>query len=458
MINGRTFITILMIIFTVFFLFMFSGSAKMLWSDYNRNSFVQEDLVYKEPQTAAAGDMAYFGQYASVFGILRQWCGYRQWDIQQYGREGLSALAARPPRWAVVDGAYVQGEAVDILTQWAKAGVILVIHGGDWDFSSLSEEARALMGVRALAEEEKALEGIHLYPGFLLGGEALYQVLQPEDAKRQDMDLTADWFLLSANTKTYMSGILPKDTPVPLAAQRMADGSMAGRDAPPLLWQNMQYPQGVFVLNGGYLEDFGGLGMLSAMEWAGSDYQLYPIVNAQSLALANFPSFAQENLEEMERIYARGSKAVLRDVVWPGLVASASNSGHALTLMLRPGIREWAEPDGQFLIYFMKMLREVGAEAGVSLWTEAGIDGEAQRQKARAFLEEHMPEYHFQVAYVGQADFADMAGEGYGILLKPPASGEDLFQLGQGGGSYGFVPVTMPPVRAFLRICAKNPS
>ena len=50
--------------------------------------------------------------------------------------------------------------------------------------------------------------GIHLYSGFLLGGEAIYKADTDEEEKNQDMDLVFPWYHLTNGTKIYMKGML----------------------------------------------------------------------------------------------------------------------------------------------------------------------------------------------------------------------------------------------------------
>ena len=57
-----------------------------------------------------------------------------------------------------------------------------------------------------------------------------------------------------------------------------------------------------------------------------SSFELYPVVNAQSLSVADYPSFAQENQENLQRIYSSGLKMVSQNIIWPSLLSMSKQS------------------------------------------------------------------------------------------------------------------------------------
>ena len=110
------------------------------------------------------------------------------------------------------------------------------------------------------------MDGIHLYAGFLLGGETYYQAVEDEDKGYQDMELRFPWYQLASGTKVYMTGI-PEDE------------SIDTEDYPVVIWRKSFGSAYVFAVNGGYMEGVTGLGLLSAMSAEIYSYEIYPAVS-----------------------------------------------------------------------------------------------------------------------------------------------------------------------------------
>jgi len=55
-------------------------------------------------------------------------------------------------------------------------------------------------------------------------------------------------------------------------------------------------------VNDDFLTDVSGIGILSAMTAQISDYEIYPVVNAQNLVAADMSAFSSENEEKMQTI------------------------------------------------------------------------------------------------------------------------------------------------------------
>lgn len=116
----------------------------------------------------------------------------------------------------------------------------------------------------------------------------------------------------------------------------------------------------VFAVNGDYMEDEAGLGILTGMLYETRDYLIYPVVNAQNLIMANFPGLAEENTVQMQDIYGNTASAVNRDIVWTSIISSYEKSHIGLTCMLAPKLDydNAAKPDGTMLNYYVKMINE----------------------------------------------------------------------------------------------------
>lgn len=83
----------------------------------------------------------------------------------------------------------------------------------------------------------------------------------------------------------------------------------------------------IFCVNGDYLADISAVGILDAMMGETYDYDIYPVINAQNLVIADLPAFVSENEEEMQKRYSQSAQAVYQEIVWPSLTSIASRTG-----------------------------------------------------------------------------------------------------------------------------------
>ena len=244
MISRRNFFTMTILMSVIFFLCMFLNNMKDFSNDYKENAFATgtaEDYpskvnIYvpdgqrKEQKTTdetageTAGEapisvsrnrVACIGEEGGMPAkVVREWASYTKRDFAGYqtlascdhgetGKELLEML--------VIDSAYVDWEnetETDFLLGCIKGGTHLVFATLP-DVSVIRDcrQVRELLGIREVVQEETAVSGIHLYEGFLLGGEMVYQAEEKEERKWQDMELTFPWYQLTSGTKVYMKGI-----------------------------------------------------------------------------------------------------------------------------------------------------------------------------------------------------------------------------------------------------------
>ena len=258
---------------------------------------------------------------------------------------------------------------------------------------------RALLGIRDIAGNEVELTGVKLFSGFLLGGDAIYQATTEKEQKLQDLTLSVPWYLTRHGTKTYMVGM-------------MEDEEIENEDLPGIIWRSGYGQAQVFAVNGSYMYDSTGLGILSGILYEAQGYELHPVVNAQSLSVANFPDFAMENTEEMTEIYARNLRRLQMDLLWPNLIAATSRMNYQMSCFLTPqldyaGQQELYPGD---LTFYLRQFREQGAEAGLSLSHLPGADLQKKVGLDPEFFEETGSAYEYGAAYVGSEDLDALAG------------------------------------------------
>ena len=413
MVSRRNFLSIAAIMLVTFFMFQFTNVALDLLNDYEENKYAV-DVGSLTGRAAAFGAdpggipaqtpwgtdrpcVAYIGGTDRPSGqIAAAWAAYSKRELIAAADLTAYSPGERAPELIILDGASLDWNtgACQRLLDYAAQGSSLV-------FANLPSASairgipalQELLGIAEVREERADVEEIYLYDGFLLGGEVIYKVNDPVDAWRQDLELTMPWYTLATGTKVYMKGTPAGE--VPLA------------DHPPVIWRRSLGGAYVFAVNGSYMDDAAGLGILSAMSFESSAYSVYPVVNAQNLVLANYPNLALENGREMSRYYSMSMRGVYRDILWPDLTAVYKRGSLGLTCMMSMQLdySDRALPDkGQFLFY-MKLINELHGEVGLSGTQVSDVPVPEKLMADFTFLDNALLDYRFTSFYAG--DLAD---------------------------------------------------
>lgn len=429
MVSRRNYLTIAMMFVILLFMFQFTGVMKEQLSEYESNeyaddtttSFQRSDAFLAEQTSADACEVIYVGEAGGAEeSVVKTWCSYRKRTF--FGSSSLALLDSLQDdalQVLVVDGSKVTSEEeVAVLRREAQMGVTVI-------FATLPQSSvireyrdlRELLGIRAVIADEIPLAGMHLFSDFLLGGEEIYEVTEPGEEERQDMNPSVPWYTTGAGTKTYMVGTLSDETieqtvDDEIRAQYMGMEEEAAKNSllPAILWRNSVDTAKIFCVNGDYLADISAVGILDAMMGETYDYDIYPVINAQNLVIADLPAFVSENEEEMQKRYSQSAQAVYQEIVWPSLTSIASRTGAKMTCMMTPQFTytDEEEPDGENVTYYLKRLKEEHAEAGLSADSREGIPLSEKIKQDQTFWQTYAPSYRFLSLY---ADGVKSIGE-----------------------------------------------
>lgn len=408
MVSRRNFITITLIMLVLLFMFQTPEVVKDRMNDYDTNAYARStgssfsDRDMKESVASTWGDagehIVYIGNAydQSTGSMVRQWCTYSKRYLDAYSSILKYSLDKnRIPDAVVIDCKFLDTDkGTKRLENLASQGVNLIF----CNLPNLRKlkgnmPLRELLGIRAILFDRVHVKGIHLQEGLLLGGEKVYRLDDKMDESMQDMNLAMPWYQTASSAKIYMTGIL--------------DGNAEYENLPAVIWRNSVGKAKVFAVNGNYMSSNVGLGLLEGMIYETKQYTLYPIVNAQTLAVLNYPCLASENEEEMMSRYSRPLRAVYRDLVWPGLAATTEKSQNKMTCFLTPqqDYTDANEPQGDLLTYYLKLLQERKGEAGLSASVQRGKGLEYKLKADVKCLREAVPGYEYVSLY--QARLAD---------------------------------------------------
>lgn len=277
---------------------MFQMTNVMLerWNNYEENSFVRnlEELPKESDAFTLAdaksetsrGVAVYIGnEKASAFEVVQQWAVYTKQNfmscetLEDY-QKSAGALAAYPEKMVIIHSGDIDWTDEASWKCLKEADGSLVFCGlPEAGLIKKSAGLRGLLGIAQVRAEETTVEGLRLEAGFLLGGGAEYRTIDAEEnERRQDMDLTFPWYILSEDTEIYMRGI-PEEGDKPLELEEL----------PAVIWRAPGKGAYAYAVNGDYMEGTYGLGLLSAMWADGKECEIYPVVNAQNLVAVNYP-------------------------------------------------------------------------------------------------------------------------------------------------------------------------
>lgn len=416
MISRRNYFASVMLIVVLMFLLMASTVLRDRWNDYNANAHLSvpgSDLSgvniawENEAGTSDTGSCVLIGSSENDLGLtVLEWTEYSRRDFSEY--PSLAAYDHRPdtkrPEMIAIDSDYINwqtGEDTQRLANYASQGINLVfLTLPDVSVVRSSAPLKNLLGISAVAGENLEADGIFLYSGFLLGGEKVY--LPPDNPAPEAVEQFVfpgntsesgkpvfDYYLLGAGTKLYMRGIPDGDN--------IEEG-----DYPALIWRRSQGSSYVFAVNGGYMEGAAGLGILTAISSDMHPYEIYPVVNAQSMILVNYPVLSNENAEEIKRLYSRSIQDVHQEIIWPDIWRTIQPYDYKVTCMVSPQLDydDDTPPQADRWEYYLKIFNEDEAEAGLSLENPFGTPASVQAEEDEKFFADNS-DYIFFSAYAG---------------------------------------------------------
>lgn len=418
MVSRRNFFSITLIMLVVVFMFQVPEVVKNQVNNYGQNEYEESaDTSFAEesayvPSVSDAQKSGRFVVYIgdegddAVGNTVKQWCLYTKRHLQSF----KSASQFQPdkenlPEAVLVDAAYLDlGKDVTILADLTDLGINLIFCNlPDVSEVSKTPKLRMVLGIHSVIQDKITVEGIRLMDGFLLGGLKEYILDETMEEEQQDLELVMPWYRISGGAKMFMHGMM--DDEVMEENYMMTEGDVItkNQNLPAVIWRNKFRDGMVFAVNGDYLSTNAGIGILSAMMLEMKEYDIYPVVNAQNMVILNFPDLADENGEAMMERYSRPLKAVYRDIIWPGLVSIAQQNAYKMTCMVAPQM-DYADnlrPEGDMLVYYMKLFQEQKAETGLSGSCHEGTSVSGKLDEDLEFFDKYVPDYTLLSLYQG---------------------------------------------------------
>lgn len=430
MVSRRNYAAITAVMVIIFFLFQFLNMAKDHWNDYSENQYAVDvnelsgaDNVYVAPDSDELDQQStglipwekkkcvvcIGSNESNTMGeMIGNWALYMKRKIIYYEsisayENAISQKTQDTPQFVLVDPDFINWDDTKQIRslQTCVENGISVIFGKLPDASIVGSHKllRRLLGIDEIVQESVTGNGIHLYSGFLLGGEVIYKAYNEEEEKNQDMELTFPWYHLTSGTKIYMKGMLE-------------DPTVNIQEYPPLIWRKNFTTASVFAVIGDYMTDATGLGMLTAMLSEMQSYTIYPVVNAQNFIAANYPAAANENSSILRQMYSQTMRGFLRDVVWPAFSSINIKTSFSLSSMMtiQFDYTDTAKPNSEDIQYYMEAVNEEEGEMGYSAYNVSNTSISEMISEDADFWNKTLPDYQFASLYYG--DYSQKAVQG----------------------------------------------
>lgn len=430
MVSRRNYAAITAVMVIIFFLFQFLNMAKDHWNDYSENQYAVDmnelsgaDNVYVAPDSDELDQQStglipwekkkcvvcIGSNESNTMGeMIGNWALYMKRKISYYEsisayENAISKKTQDTPQFVLVDPDFINWDDTKQIRslQTCVENGISVIFGKLPDASIIGSHKllRRLLGIDEIVQESVTGNGIHLYSGFLLGGEVIYKAYNEKEEKNQDMELTFPWYHLTSGTKIYMKGMLE-------------DPTVNIQEYPPLIWRKNFTTASVFAVIGDYMTDATGLGMLTAMLSEMQSYTIYPVVNAQNFIAANYPAAANENSSILRQMYSQTMRGFLRDVVWPAFSSINIKTSFSLSSMMtiQFDYTDTAKPNSEDIQYYMEAVNEEEGEMGYSAYNVSNTSISEMISEDAEFWNKTLPDYQFASLYYG--DYSQKAVQG----------------------------------------------
>ena len=382
MISKRNYFSILLIFIATLLLFQGMQAGKVYLNNYNVNDHtgatkLTKESVWESPKISGSSfdigeelrreGILYVGEGNSVSArAAQEWAQYAKRAFLR-----VDALSKTPPKTLpgliLIPGSALE-DNIEAIDQWCKAGATVLCLGLPAPQTvSGNAKLKKLLGIRFVWQNQVHLEGVHLFSGFLLGGEHIYQAETPEDQEKQDLELDVPWYIVRTGTKTYMRGILSEEDQALAEVQKLKN-----EDHPALIWRNAYQKGFVYAVNGSYCENRKILmGLCAAVLSQRKETFLYPVVNAQVVSVLNFPTCSNENGEKVRAIYGMDQSKLESSIILPALISLSSRYGIKLTMFMTPQMdyEDGILPEPRLSHTFMGQINEIGSEVAVGTLT-----------------------------------------------------------------------------------------
>ena len=131
---------------------------------------------------------------------------------------------------------------------------------------------------------------------------------------------------------------------------------------------------------------------------------LYPIVNAQTISLLNYPYLSNENEEKIKEIYSRSADDLARDILWPNIVQILKNYKSPFNFFTATQLDYWdrVEANINYLDFYYREIGKMSGSMGLSLDQVSQANLDYILNENYSFYKENNIDSNFRYLYLGE--------------------------------------------------------
>lgn len=408
MISKKTYITIMILILTIFTMFMFVGISSDFMSMDAVNHRAEEKItVYKEDVLTADNlnlDTSseinsnrikvaiIVDSHKDVLTTL-----LTEWSI--YHKYSYKVFTSLPDEGEIVDYKIIAfgnisltSKSTETLYSYGELGKTMIFTKlPDSDIISEDIEMAEFFGIRSIINKEVSADGIRIFPDFLIS-DRTYQAGDYYGTK-DDTTINVPYYKLSAGYEVYSIGLF----------NNQKELGIEDKELPPLLWRTKTGNSFIFVVNSDVFDGLSMLGILTGFMTKESECYIYPIVNAQTISMVNYPYFSNENQEVIENNYSRSTEATARDLLWPNIVQVLKNYGKSFNFFAASQLDYNSEIDvaTDNIDFYIKEINKLPGNMGLSFGQVSTNNIKDVIEKNYEFYNEYLSNYNFTALFLG---------------------------------------------------------
>ncbi len=410
MISKRAYFTIFTLFLMVFCLFMFIGISTNLDLENLENisivetvQFEYDDFITPEvlniennkTPTNSNGkkQVAIISQEEGddLSKLLIEWCVYNKYIYEVYGY--LPYYFEIEDFDLIIFGDIkLEEDDKPILFTYADNGLTLIFTQFPI-YQTLESDSQLadFFGIERIISQRIRADGIKIFPDFMIGGERIYQK-GDYFGEEDDTSIYIPYYELRAGYEIFAVGLF----------DNYRELGINDKDLPPLLWRTKTRNSFVFVVNADIFKDISLLGVLTGFMSYEDECHIYPVVNAQTISLVDYPYFSDENKSRIEQIYSRGSDALARDILWPNIVQILKNYGNSFNFFASSQLdyKDEIEANGSHLSFYLKEINKLSGEMGLSLGQVSEAELSDIIDRNHRFYNKFIPKYNFTALFL----------------------------------------------------------
>lgn len=274
---------------------------------------------------------------------------------------------------------------------------------------SANDELTRFFGIDKRIDEEILVDGFKIFPDFMINNGRTY-VDDDYFGKENDTNIILPYYSLLPGYEIYSVGLF----------NNQKDLAIKDLELPPILWKTKTNNSFVFVINSDIFTKSSLLGILTAFKSKERSYHIYPIVNGQTISIINYPYLSNENDSIIKSTYGRSSQALSRDILWPNIVQILNNYGESSNFFFsyKLDYNNESVVSKDDLNFYMRQINKLSGDIGLSLSQQSENDILDLVNSNNNFYKDSIDDYKFSSLYMGDFSNEDLSKVKDNDLLK----------------------------------------